>query len=161
MIRRVVEAVGAETGGEVPVIGNGDVVAPEDALEMIRETGCAGVMIGRGAFAMPWIFRLAWAMQIGAPIVKPTEDEILDTYLGYFARMREYRDDRYAMHRAKHKISRMAKHINGSHCRPLKDGIRAAETAEALIAAVESWRLVMDSYGPNSSEDGTGESVLV
>jgi len=160
-IRRVVEAVGAETGGAVPVIGNGDVVEPGDALEMIRETGCAGVMIGRGAFAMPWIFRLAWAMQIGQPAVSPTEDEILDTYLGYFSRMREYRDDRYAMHRAKHKISRMAKHINGSHCRPLKDGVRAAETAEALIAAVESWRSVMGTYGPNADGGGSGDSVLV
>lgn len=154
-IRRVVEAVGAatgaytgESGGGIPVIGNGDVTLPEHAIEMMRDTGCAGVMIGRGAFAMPWIFRLAWAMQIGTPLAPPTEDEILDTFLGYFARMRAYRDDRYAMHRCKHKISKMAKHINGSHCRPLKDAVRAAESPESLIDAVEAWRAVMDSYTP-------------
>ena len=61
---------------------------------------------------MPWIFRLAWGLQRGESAAEPTEDEKLDVFLGYFARMREYRDDRYAMHRVKHKISRMAKHIN-------------------------------------------------
>lgn len=147
-IRRVVEAVGEATGrytgelgsGGVPVIGNGDVIEPGDAVSMIEETGCAGVMIGRGAFAMPWIFRLAWGLQRGEDASPPTDDEKLDVFLGYFARMREYRDDRYAMHRVKHKISKMAKHINGSHCRPLKDGVRAAETPDELIGAVESWR---------------------
>src|SRR5256884_6639022 len=41
----------------VPVSGSGDVVTPEQALERFRETGCDGVLIGRGAMANPWIFR--------------------------------------------------------------------------------------------------------
>jgi tRNA-dihydrouridine synthase B len=51
-IRQVVQAVES-----IPVIGNGDVRSIPDAARMLGETGCAGVSIGRGALANPWIFR--------------------------------------------------------------------------------------------------------
>jgi len=61
-ISRVREAVG------VPVIGSGDVFAPEDAAAMMEQTGCAGVMIARGAWGRPWIFAQAAAAMEGKPI---------------------------------------------------------------------------------------------
>lgn len=58
-IARVVEAL------DIPVIGNGDVRTAEDVVRMKAHTGCAGVMIGRGAFGNPWIFRDAQALLAG------------------------------------------------------------------------------------------------
>lgn len=55
-IARTVEMLGRHHP-DVPVIGNGDVKTPEDARAMLDRTGCAGVMIGRGAIGCPWIFR--------------------------------------------------------------------------------------------------------
>lgn len=42
----------------IPVIGNGDIITPLDAKNMMDESGCAGIMIGRGVLGAPWIFKL-------------------------------------------------------------------------------------------------------
>lgn len=58
-IARVVEALA------IPVIGNGDLETAADILRMRQHTGCAGVMIGRGAFGNPWLFRSSRALLEG------------------------------------------------------------------------------------------------
>ena len=149
-IRRVVGAVAEATGevgeGGVPVIGNGDVRTAEDVLGMLEETGAAGVMIGRGAFARPWVFREGWEAQRarvegrGAEDVEPSEDAKLDAVLAYMDRMASYKSPEYALHKIRQKISWLGKGINGSHCKALKDGVRGAASLDEVRAAVEGWR---------------------
>ena len=57
----------------IPVIGNGDIKTPEDAVRMHRETGCDAVMIARGSFGQPWIFDQAKDLLAGQPM-RPTPD---------------------------------------------------------------------------------------
>jgi nifR3 family TIM-barrel protein len=63
MISRLVEAVTT-----IPVLGNGDVFAAEDALKMVEQTGCAGVVVGRGCLGRPWLFRDLQAAFAGEPV---------------------------------------------------------------------------------------------
>lgn len=68
----------------IPVIGNGDVCSPSQALEMIQQTGCDGVMIGRAAMGNPWIFREILNLDSGRDICSPTVSERREIILLHF-----------------------------------------------------------------------------
>jgi nifR3 family TIM-barrel protein len=73
-IGRLVEAI------DVPVLGNGDLWDASDALGMLDETGCAGVIVGRGCLGRPWLFRDLQAAFEGRPIPPPPGlGDILET----------------------------------------------------------------------------------
>src|SRR5580692_7598939 len=69
---------------KIPVIGNGDILTPEDAVRMIRETNCDAVMIGRAASSNPWIFRqIADYLNTGA-YTEPTDLDRHELLMNYF-----------------------------------------------------------------------------
>ena len=73
-----------------PVIGNGDVTSYEHVIEMMSQTGCAGVMIGRGAMGNPWIFSQALDALNGRPVKKPDLRTRLTTARSHAEMLKEH-----------------------------------------------------------------------
>ncbi len=70
-----------EAISDVPVLGNGDIWSAEDARRMVDETGCDGVVVGRGCLGKPWLFGdLAAAFSGGAVKAEPTLGEVAVAY---------------------------------------------------------------------------------
>lgn len=82
-IRRVVQAA-----RRVPVIGNGDVTSPAAARRMLAETGCAGIMLGRGALSNPWLLRdISRDLQGLPPASSPSRADWMAYMRAHFERM--------------------------------------------------------------------------
>lgn len=92
----------------VPVIGNGDIIDASTAEAMLRETGCDGVMLGRGAMRNPWsLLQIAQHLR-GEPVTAVTADERRRALLAFLQRFHEtFRHERAALGRFK----QIAKHF--------------------------------------------------
>jgi len=83
----------------IPVVGNGDVTTPQDAVEMLQRTGCDAVMVGRAAMTNPWIFRQTRELMNGEPPCAPTLAERRRLILGHFTMMREQEEPTHVLHK--------------------------------------------------------------
>ena len=88
IIRQVKEAV------SIPVIGNGDVTSPQKAEELVKQTGCDGIMIARGAQGNPWIFsEMITYEETGVLPERPSLEEIRDMMLRHARLQLKYKGE--------------------------------------------------------------------
>jgi nifR3 family TIM-barrel protein len=131
---------------KIPVIGNGDVRTPQDARRMLEYTKCAGVMIGRGALSMPWIFRDIWSyLTTGTIPEPPTIQRKCQLMWDHFHHMLRFRHEHAAVMEFRKRVSWYAKQMHP--CRMLKDDMRMINNTadfERVIRAFLDWRLKRD-----------------
>ena len=125
IIRKVKEAV------KIPVIGNGDVWTPQDAIDMRKRTGCDGVMIGRGAQGNPWIFKqILHYEQTGELLEKPSPQEVTEMILRHAKMQMEFKGEYTGMREIrKHAAWYTAGYKNSAK---LRGKINETETYEEL-----------------------------
>lgn len=131
MIRQVKEAV------KIPVIGNGDVDSPQAAKEMLEQTGCDGVMIGRAAQGNPWIFRDTVSFLEKGVLPAPPDNSAKKQMVLEHARLQlEYKGEYTA-------VREMRKHLAWytaglPHSARFRQMINSMETMQELLAGVET-----------------------
>jgi len=118
-----------------PVIGNGDVSSAEDAISMMNETGCDGVMIGRACMGNPWIFRQVKAALSGEKYIPPSDEEFKNTIITQIKMMIENKGEYIAVREARKHLSWYTKGRYGSAS--LRDEINKVESAERIMEIIE------------------------
>ena len=130
IIRQVKEAV------RIPVIGNGDIFTPEDAGRMLKETGCDGIMVARGAKGNPWLFgRINHYLDTGQVLPGPSMAEIKAMILRHGRMLVQFKGEGVAMREMR---GHMAWYTKGMpHSATLRNEINQVETLEGFVELLD------------------------
>lgn len=121
----------------IRVIGNGDVVRPEQVEEMRRLTGCNGVMIGRGAMGNPWIFKQAKQLARGEAVSNPSLQERLEVMGRHLDLYRESLSGRKSLMGIRSRLMWYSKGLRGSA--QLRAALSGCRDLEIMIKVCEEF----------------------
>ena len=118
----------------IPIIGNGDISKPEDAIDMLNQTGCDAIMVGRAAIGNPWIFSQILSLIKHEKIPTIDLEKRFNTMKKYVAASVEYIGELHACRMMRSRLTWFVKGLpNASRFRKSITKIRTLEEAETLI----------------------------
>lgn len=122
---------------KIPIIGNGDIKSPEDAIKIFEQTNCDGIMIGRASLGNPWIFRDVINVLSGKELLQVGKEEKLTTIIKHIELAIEQKGEVVA-------IKEMRKHIaayikNMKEASKLRDKVNKIETKQELITCLTEY----------------------
>ena len=132
IIKKVKESV------NIPVIGNGDVVDEESAYKMFEYTGVDGIMIGRGSFGNPWIFRnIRHFLETGEKLSPPSNEEKLEVIKNHIELAVEEKGEEVAVKEIRKHISWYTKNLKNSS--EFRNNMNKIETKKELVNYLEEY----------------------
>jgi len=145
LIRRVKQTVG------IPVVGNGDIQSPGDVIEMLQQTGCDGVMIGRMAIWHPWIFSQALDKLSGRVPKQVDLNDRREMMIRYLDASIVYYGEIVACRTMRSRLGRYVKGL--SHNGRFREAIKRIRSREEALPLIDRYfnELVM-----NESEESSG-----
>ena len=132
IIRQVKENV------KIPVIGNGDIFSAKDALKIIIETKCDGVMVARGAMGNPWIFKQIEQQSKGNIITYPSHKEIIDMCIRHIDLSIYYHGEEKAIREMRKHIIWYIKGIK--NCTEVKNAINTTNTRDKMVLILNNYK---------------------
>lgn len=121
----------------IPVIGNGDILGPDDVVRMQRRTGCDGVMIGRAAIGNPWIFTQALDRLADRPIGIPDLPGRLEIVLRYIRYSVDHFGEERAVRMMRSRVGWFTKGLPNSS--RLRESLTRLQTGEEVLNVVRDY----------------------
>lgn len=146
---------GVKRNSPLPIIGNGDITSAALAVGRLNDSGCDGVMIGRGCLKNPWIFRQSLELYYGEKV-----SALSDHYMGLFHYIKEegeqYYDEKYLMLQLRKLGAWYSAGLPGSS--QFRKDIFAVRTVEDTFALIETY---YTNIQPQVQEDTSHEAFLM
>jgi len=139
---RVIESVKQEVG--IPVVGNGDILSPEDAVSMMDETGCDAVMVGRAAIGNPAIFTLIKARLQNQPLPVLDTAQRLSVMRRYLAASIEYLGECHGCRVMRSRLGWFSKGL--PHSSRFRESIKRISTKTEAVAAIDHYEDLLTSH---------------
>ena len=146
---------GVKQNSPLPIIGNGDITSARIAVSRLKDSGCDGVMIGRGCLKNPWIFKQAFELWSGKPV-----KSLSDTYLPLFEYFKtegeKMTDEKLLIIQLRKLAAWYSSGLPGS-----ANFRKAIFTARGLDQTFEAIQEYYSRVSPKSQEDTSHESFLM
>ena len=129
---------------KIPVIGNGDIVEAEDALRMLSQTACDGIMVGRAAIGNPFIFSAILARLEGREPDSPSLERHFGVMKRYLTDSVAFLGERQACLMMRSRLGWFVKGLHGSS--QFRKAITQVSTMASAMAAIEAYERMLEEW---------------